>query len=354
MNPRTAAVPTIVEVAEKAGVSIKTVSRVLNHEANVKPETRELVLRVVAELNYRPKLSARSLAGARSFLLGLLYYDPSAAFVAGMQRGATLRCREAGYHLVVESFGADAGNLTAQLGHMLGALQPDGMILTPPICDNAEVLAAIQASGTPCVLLSPGDRGAHLPQVRMDEVQAARELTELLIGLGHRRIGFIKGAPEQAASEWRLRGFLQAMRGRGLAVDAACVFDGDFTFPSGQRAAEHLLGLGAPPTAVFASNDDTALGFMAAAQRRGLQVPQDVSVVGFDDSPSASLVWPALTTVRQPVFEMAVAAVDMLLARVGGVPADERQAPVKVLPHELVLRDSTAAPARRGRRRATA
>jgi LacI family transcriptional regulator len=356
VNQRGAAAATIVEVAEKAGVSIKTVSRVLNHEPNVRPETREAVMRVVAELNYRPKLSARSLAGARSFLLGLLYYDPSAQFVAGMQRGATLRCRESGYHLVVESFGSDGGNVVAQLGHMLAALQPDGMILTPPICDNGEVLAAIEAAGTPCVLISPGEGGAQLPQVRMDEVRAAQELTELLIGLGHRRIAFVQGAPEQAASAWRLRGFMQAMQAHGLAVEPQYVVQGAFTFDSGQRAAEQLLALRTPPTAVFASNDDMALGVLAIAQRRGVQVPQALSVVGFDDSPAARLVWPALTTVRQPVFEMAVAAVDMLLAQVGRGAAEgaEPGPAVRVLPHELVLRASTAAVVRGARRRAAA
>jgi LacI family transcriptional regulator len=352
VNQKTAAVvPTIVEVAEKAGVSIKTVSRVLNHEPNVRPETREQVLRVVAEMNYRPKLSARSLAGARSFLLGLLYYDPSAAFVATMQRGATLRCRESGYHLVVESFGPDAHNLEQQLHHMLATLQPDGMVLTPPICDNAQVLKAIEASGTPCVLISPGDSGKHVPQVRLDEVRAAEELTQLLIDLGHRRIGFIKGAPEQAASGWRWRGFSKAMRARELEVDPQWVCEGDFSFPSGVAAAEQLLGRRKAPTAVFASNDDMALGLLAEAQRRGVKVPDELSIVGFDDAPGASLVWPALTTVRQPLFDMAVAAVEMLLARVGRQAEGGALPPaVRVLPHELVLRASATAPAMRGRR----
>jgi len=131
---------TITDVAEKAGVSIKTVSRVMNQEAGVHAETRAAVLKVVAELKYRPKQSARSLAGARSFLIGLLYYDPSAAFVGGVQQGATLRCREAGYHLVVESLHNDAPDLQQQVDRMVSALRPDGMILTPPLCDNPHVL----------------------------------------------------------------------------------------------------------------------------------------------------------------------------------------------------------------------
>jgi LacI family transcriptional regulator len=331
-----------VQVAERAGVSIKTVSRVLNNEANVRPETRDLVLQAASELNYRPKLSARSLAGARSFLIGLLYYDPSAAYVAGVQRGATLRCRESGYHLVVESIASVAHDIPAQLDHMLSALSPDGIVLTPPICDNAEVLSAIEAAGIPCVLISPGTRGRSLPHVCIDDVSAAETLTRLLIGLGHKRVAFVKGAPDQAASGWRLRGFRKAMKAHGLEVDEALVLQGDFFFSSGEAAALELLSRRTPPTAVFAANDDMALGVLAVAQRLGVQVPHELSIVGFDDSPAASLAWPALTTVRQPLFEMAAAAVDLLVA-----PAEPW---ARVLPYEVVVRASTSAPPRRVRR----
>jgi LacI family transcriptional regulator len=346
LNIRTPAVPaaTIVQVAERAGVSIKTVSRVLNKEVNVREDTRERVLRVARELNYRPKLSARSLAGARSFLIGMLYYDPSAAYVAGVQRGATLRCRESGYHLVVESIASVAHDMSSQLDHMLAALRPDGIILTPPICDNAEVLAAIEAAGTPCVLISPGPRSRTLPHVCMDDVRAAEELTQLLIDLGHRRIAFVKGPPEQAASAMRLRGFKRAMKARGLEVDESLLFQGDFFFQSGEQAAMDLLKRRRPPTAVFASNDDMALGVLSTAQRLGIQVPHEVSIVGFDDSPAASLAWPALTTVRQPLFDMAAAAVDMLVDRTGEPDAETIG---RVLPYEVVVRASTAAPSRR-------
>ncbi|HEX2013330.1 MAG TPA: LacI family DNA-binding transcriptional regulator [Roseateles sp.] len=338
MSPRA---PTIIDVAKLAGVSIKTVSRVLNQEAGVHSETREQVLKVVAELKYRPKLSARSLAGARSFLIGLLYYDPSAAFVAGVQQGATLRCREAGYHLVVESLDNDAPDVEAQVERILAALRPDGMILTPPICDNPKVLRALREAGTPCVQMSPGQPEAGAAIVRMDEVLAAEEVTNLLISLGHRHIGFIRGAADQAASALRHQGFVQAMQAHGLETDPELVQQGDFTFRSGVEAAHQLLSRRQRPTAVFASNDDMALGVLAAAQRLGLAVPADLSIAGFDDSPAASLVWPPLTTVRQPVVQMARAAVDLLIA-----PADAEApepAPPCVLPHQLLVRDSTSA-----------
>lgn len=341
---RSASTPTIFDVAEQAGVSIKTVSRVLNREAGVHALTRETVLKVVAALKYRPKLSARSLAGARSYLIGLLYYDPSAAFVAVVQRGATLRCREAGYHLVVESLHNDATDIDQQVERVVAALRPDGMILTPPLCDNPKVLKALRDSNTPCVLMSPGKVVKGRPSVRIDDSRAAEEVTNLLIGLGHESIAFIKGPPDQAASALRFDGFLRAMQAHGLAVNDALVHEGDFTFQTGVKAAHKLLSRRVLPTAVFASNDDMALGVLAAAQRLGLAVPTDLSIAGFDDSPAASLVWPALTTVRQPVDEMARMAVDMLIA------PDPADLPVtetslhRVVPFELLVRDSTSAP----------
>lgn len=337
--------PTIVDVAREAGVSIKTVSRVLNHEPGVHESTRDQVLKVVEALRYRPKQSARSLAGGRSFLIGLLYYDPSAAFVGSVQQGATLRCRELGYHLVVESLHNDAPDLRQQIDRMVLALRPDGMILTPPLCDNPEVLAALRESGTPCVLMSPERDIRGVPSVRMDDIHAAEEITNLLLSLGHRRIAFIKGPPDQSASAARYQGFVNALRAHDLEPDPELIQPGAFTFASGRDAAHQLLSRRQRPTAVFASNDDMALGVLAAAQHLGMTLPGELSVAGFDDSPTASLVWPPLTTVRQPVAEMARTAVEMLVSvqRPDMAAPEEEDELHKVLPHELVVRDSTRA-----------
>ncbi len=341
--------PTITDVAAQAGVSIKTVSRVMNQEPGVHPQTREQVLKVVAALKYRPKLSARSLAGARSYLIGLLYYDPSAAFVGRVQQGATLRCREAGYHLVVESLHNDAPNLEQQVDRMVSALRPDGMILTPPLCDNPQVLKALRDSHTPCVLISPARDIKGLASVRMDDVRAAEEITQLLIGLGHERIAFVKGAPEQVAAGRRYEGFLRAMKAHGLVVDPELVYPGDFVFASGVAAANQLLDRRHRPTAIFASNDDMALGVLSSAQRLGVAVPTELSIVGFDDSTASGLVWPPLTTVRQPMDEMARVAVDMLILANRPDAAANTPAPLlhRVLPHEIVVRGSTSARAGR-------
>jgi LacI family transcriptional regulator len=348
VSTRASSAPTIIDVAREAGVSIKTVSRVLNRERGVHDRTREQVLAVVARLKYRPKQSARSLAGARSFLIGLLYYDPSAAFVAGVQKGAAVRCREEGRHLVVESLDDHAPDIEAQVDRMVAALRPDGMILTPPLCDNPQVLKALADSGTPAVLISPGAHDPSLACVRMDDVRAAEQVTELLIGLGHERIAFVKGHPDQIASRLRYEGFCRAMRTHGLAVDPGLVYQGEFSFDSGVRGAQELLARPVRPTAVFASNDDMALGVLSTAQRLGLSIPADLSIAGFDDSPSASLVWPPLTTVRQPIEDMARVAVDLLVDSTA--EAGEGTSVDLVLRHELVVRGSTAAPAGGGRR----
>ena len=343
MNKRAGAPPTIIDVAQRAGVSIKTVSRVMNKEPSVHADTRARVQEAVIALNYRPQLSARSLAGAKSFLIGLLYYDPSAAFVAGVQRGATLGCREAGRHLVVESLQQDGVDVQSQIESMLAALRPDGMILTPPLCDNPLILETLRASRTPCVLISPAGDGHGMPLVRMDDALAAEELTNLLISLGHTAIAFIEG--DQSASVRRRQGYERALKAHRIAVDPGLVMQGAFDFESGVAAAQKLFALPAPPTAIFAANDDMALGALTAAQRLGIAVPHDVAIAGFDDSRAASLVWPALTTVRQPLAEMAMAAVAMLLS--GEVKLDPGQpAPVRVLPHEVIVRGSTAAPAK--------
>jgi LacI family transcriptional regulator len=325
-----------VDVASRAGVSIKTVSRVLNNEANVHAETRQAVLAAANALRYRPKLSARSLAGARSFLIGLLYYAPSAAFVGAIQQGATARCREAGVHLVVESLDTAPGRLEQQVEHMASTLRVDGMIITPPLCDNTKVLRALRRNGTRCVLISPDVRRHGLPIVRMDDRRAAAEVVQALVALGHTRIGFVQGDAAQAAALERRAGFERAMHDAGLTIEPSLVREGDFTFASGLQQGLALLALRKPPSAVFASNDDMALGVLAAARERNVAVPQALSIVGFDDSPVATLISPALSSVRQPLFEMATAAVDLVLAPpLAGAETE------LVLPHQLVLRESS-------------
>jgi LacI family transcriptional regulator len=305
---------TIYDVAEAAGVSIKTVSRVLNRESNVRAETREQVLAAVSALNYRPNIAARSLAGARAYLIGLLFDNPSAGYMSDIQLGVTARCRAQGYHVVVEPLDCASPDAAAQVAGLLDALKLDGLILTPPVCDHSGVLDLLDARRTPYVRISPEREPARAPRVQVDDRAAAFQLTQRLLELGHREIGFIRGHPGHGASHLRYAGYVDALARQGLQPAPERVEQGYFTFRSGVEAAERLLdrpGL----TAVFASNDDMALGAMTVAARRGLEVPRDLSVAGFDDTPAARVVWPQLTTVRQPAGDMAAVAADLLIAR---------------------------------------
>ncbi|PVM93051.1 LacI family transcriptional regulator [Caulobacter radicis] len=347
---------TIYDVAARAEVSIKTVSRVMNNEPNVRPMMRERVLEAAQALGYSPNLSARSLAGSKSFVIAVFVdaaltidhwrSERGADYLSRIQLGATLQCRDAGYHLLVELIDHEAPQIRQEVGALLAALKPDGVILTPPSSDNEIVLELLNKSGTPYVRLGPEETEGPGPRVHMDNFAAARDVTEHLAGLGHKRIGFVVGEPRHGASQARRQGYLAAMEARGLSVDQAWIRQGDFTFQSGHDAAKALLALPDRPTAIFASNDDMALGVLAAAAEAGVLVPGEVSVAGFDDSPSARFSRPQLTTVRQPVVEMAELATRLLIkGQVKGGAAGAMAAPIdELLPFELIHRASTAPP----------
>ncbi len=346
---------TIYDVAAKAGVSIKTVSRVMNKEPNVRPAMRDRVLEAAGELGYSPNLSARSLAGSRSFVIAVFVdaaltidhwqSERGADYLSRIQLGATLVCREAGYHLLIELIDNDGPNVRQDVAAFIAALKPDGVILTPPSSDTPGVLEILDKTGTPYVRVGPEKAEGLGPRVHMDDVAAASEMTRHLADLGHKRIGFIIGEPRYGASQARRQGYLDAMKARGLFVVDGWVRQGDFTFQSGLEQAKALLALPERPTAIFASNDDMALGCIAAIAEAGLMTPGDVSVAGFDDSPSSRFSRPQLTTVRQPVAEMSSVAAKLLIARARSNDPPER--PVdELLPFELIHRASTAPPPR--------
>jgi LacI family transcriptional regulator len=335
---------TINDVAAEAGVSIKTVSRVMNNEPNVHSETRERVRAAAKALAYRPNISARSLAGSRSYLLGLFFDNPSSAYVTNVQLGAVARCRAGGYHLMIEPFDSAAEDIAAMVEPLMSTLRVDGVILTPPLSDNLKVLEILAGGRTPFVRIAPDRDRERWPAVGMDDERAAYEMAGHFLSLGHRDIAFIKGHPEHGASHLRFAGFVRAMREAGVPVPDASVRQGFFSFRSGFEAAVEFFSAPRRPTAVFASNDDMALGVMAAAHRQGLNVPQDISIAGFDDTPTASVVWPQLTTVRQPIFEMAEAAADMIISGQARLQPDGEAPTLRLLDFTLALRESTSPP----------
>lgn len=335
--------PTITDVAQLAGVSMKTVSRVINKEPNVRDQVREQVLRAAAALGYQPNVSARSLAGVRSFLIGYLFGDPGGDYTHRVEVSILNRCRAAGYHLLLEQIDDAASDVAERTQALVSQLRLDGVILTAPITDCAEVLRVLDEAQVPYVRIAPDSDSDRSPSVRIDDAKAALELTEHLIGLGHHRIGFIKGDPKHAAARLRLRGFRRAMTAHRLEIDEQLIEQGSFSYASGLDCARRLLHRRPAPTAIIASNDDMAAAAIAVAHEIGVQVPEELSVVGFDDAPIAQVVWPALTTVRQPISLMAETAAEMLLSLVGSrnrvwpKPMPQRQ-----LDYELKLRQSTA------------
>ena len=332
---------TIKDVAEMAGVSPKTVSRVLNDEAYVRPAVKEAVRAAIDALGYTPNMAARSLASARSYLIGLAVDDPTwSSYAAGIQMGAIKRCRERNYHLVVEPVDTNHAESEEALIRGIAHLRLEGLIIVPPLSTSASLLDRLEAIGLPYVRLAPGEHPERSALVEIDERGAANELTRYLIGLGHRDIGFIEGIEAHAATPRRRGGFLSAMHDAGLSVPPGRIQPGGFTFHSGLQGGLALLNDPAHrPTAIFASNDDTAMGVIAAAGRLNIAVPDALSVVGFDDAPTSRIAWPPITTVHQPLAEMAAAAVDIIAdPRYRAHPGDA--AFRRRLPYDIIHRDS--------------
>ncbi|MES1158660.1 MAG: LacI family DNA-binding transcriptional regulator [Terricaulis silvestris] len=338
------AIATIFDVAKAAGVSIKTVSLVMNGHANVSEQTRARVLRVAEELHYTPSQSARSLAGSRSFLIALLYDNPIPSYITTVQMGAVSFCRKNGYHLMSEPIDSSMGDVDQHVTQLLTTLRPDGLILAPLVTDNVAVIERIEAFGTPYVRIAPGGDRERSPHVLMSDREAAAAMTQYLLDLGHREIGFVKGHDRHGAAHLRFDGYLSAMRAAGVAVPDDLITQGDFSFQSGFECAKILLARAPRPTAIFCSNDEMALGVMSVAHREGLNVPRDLSIAGFDDAPSASVVWPPLTTIHQPIFEMAEAAAEMLIAKKSAQGAESAPPRSRTLAFSLVERESTAPP----------
>ena len=336
---------TISDVAQRAGVSSMTVSRVINKDPRVSDKTRVAIRAAIEELKYSPNLAARRLAKSDGFRIGLLYSNPSSAYLSELLLGALEESSKTGHQLVVEKCGTSLAAEKAMLDKLLqGSVA--GVILPPPLCESRALLGELGKSGIAAVAVAPGMPSSEFPTVRMDNYRAAYEITERLLALGHRDIAFIKGHPNQTVSGIRLEGFREALRRAGLDPAEARTEQGHFSYHSGLLAAERLLAQTPRPTAIFAANDDMAAAAVAVAHRLGIKVPEQLSICGFDDTLIASTLWPALTTVHQPIAAMGRAAVGLLLDEVQRNGAARLEPPRQLLlRHRLVQRDSTAAPA---------
>jgi LacI family transcriptional regulator len=333
---------TIDEVASQAGVSPMTVSRVVNGHGVVRDATKERVMRAVRELGYRPNLAASSLAAAQHTCIALIYTNPSSTYLRELLVGALSGSVRTAAQLVIATW----DNLDAPAQRNAARLMAKsvaGVILPPPLCESKAVVMEFVDAGVPVVSIASGRFSSDVSCVRIDDFRASKEITAHLIANGHTRIGYIKGNPNQTASADRYDGFKAALDEAGVLLDETLVQQGYYTYRSGLEATEKLLSLRHPPTAIFASNDDMASAAVSVAHRQGLDVPRDLSVVGFDDTTAATMVWPELTTIHQPIAAMADTAIDILLRAVRRKDESTRVVVNHVVPHQLVTRDSVAA-----------
>jgi LacI family transcriptional regulator len=334
-----------VDVGRVAGVSGRTVSRVLNGEASILPETRDRVKAAMKALDFRPNMAARALKSARSFNICLLTSHFSSFYFAEAVRGAARACTARYHHLLIEE-GTDDPSFAPD--DLLARLKVDGFILLPPLTDRIVLLDALDRLGTPYVRVSPAGAPGRSPAVTADEASGARALAHHLWALGHRRFGFVGGPPGHGATHERRSGFHQGLAEAGADAESIIEFScpeevdvpasrhriGRSIAEVGMRAVDAFLALPKPPTAIFAFSDEIASGALARAHQLGLSVPGDLAIAGFDDSDIAVLLHPPLTTIRQPIVEMMEEAVRRLLERDGSRVSQ----PFEV---ELLVRAST-------------
>ena len=333
---------TINDIARLAGVSKKTVSRVINRSPFVKDETRARIDAVIQQLGYTPDPQARGLAFRRSFLLGLVYDNPNAQFIVNAQEGVLEALRGSGFELVVHPCDRSSDDLVAGVRRFVERQKLHGVILLPPVSENPALARALEEIDCQFVRLASVrlDNTSHM--IVSTDREASAEAANYLEALGHRRIGFIAGPAQHRSAHERRAGFLGALEKRGVTLPPELIVEGAFTFESGVACAEALLAQRPRPTAIFAGNDEMAAGVYKAAFRLKIAIPEELSVVGFDDSPVASRLSPALTTIRLPIRDMARLAAAKLIPPVANAAVEGGS--VSRIESHLVVRDSTQPP----------
>jgi len=330
---------TIIDVAAEANVSYGTVSRVINHDVHVKQETRDRVLQTMLRLGYVANRQARSLAGGRTNNIGVLIPDLGTGYIGEIIRGIDAELGLSDLDLILYTTHRTASKEANYVTNLATGMV-DGLILVLPR-SPADFIGILTKQNFPFILIDHQGIGPDCPAVGAANWQGGFTATEYLIKLGHQRIGFITGWMDLGCALDRLDGYRSALRTNHIPDAPELIYEGTFFQPDGFTGASILLDLPNPPTAIFASNDVMAMGVMDAIRHRGLRVPDDVSVIGFDDIPQASLIRPALTTVRQPLEKMGRVATQMLLELLN---KSQKKIGRIELPTELIIRDSCKVP----------
>jgi LacI family transcriptional regulator len=344
MNTKT----TIKDVAELAGVSFKTVSRVTNNEGSVRKETLKKVNDAIKQLNYQTNNAARNLAGNKSYALGYVYDNPNAYYVLDMQNGILAECRERGYELVIHPCSANNKDIVAELATMIKRSQLAGLIISPPLSEMPDVLDALDDMNIPFIRIISASEVSQesSPCVYINDRDAAFDITEHLIAQGHTRIAFLRGDENHRSSHERKIGYLNALKKHGLLITDDYQIDGSYTFEFGVQGAKKLMSLAEPPTGIFSCNDEIAAGALFAVRLEGLNVPEDIAIAGFEDSPFSRQTWPMLTTAAQPTNTIARKAAASLIQHLVHLRSPKTRA--DSIPHlhfrpQLVERESTLA-----------
>ncbi len=336
---------TIDDVASLAGVSIKTVSRVVNREPNVRTATKVKVEDAIKSLGYRPNPSARNLASHRARLIALVYDDTSvyettsAGYIIKMQEGVLRACQPEGFDLLIQPCNYRDDDAGEKLRDQLVQARPSGIVVAAPLSNMPKIVDAVKATDTPYVLLSTGNgKDNKLFEVATNDRQISAEMTNYLASLGHTRIAFIKGDRTHTAVGNRFDGYLDGLQNAGLPYVEELVIEGDNSIESGQHCAENLLTRENRPTAIFAANDDMAAGVIRVASRLDIRIPKELSVAGCDDIALAQILFPSLTTIRQPLRSMAESATRALIDDSRGSP---RGVGLETIPGAIQVREST-------------
>jgi len=331
---------TINDVARLAGVSKRTVSRVLNNSSKVNAKTRDKILAIIADLDYTPNSQARGLAARRSYMIGLVYDDPNALFIHAIQRGILSVCTLAGYELVVHPCDHESAGITEKVNRFVSRSKIDGLIILPPLSANKDLTTSLGNKGTPYVLMSAQKLDAPERSVIAEDRAVMHHLADHFVELGHERIAFIAGPQHRLANHERLEGFRAGLAAHSITLSQSDIVQGDFTFESGIECGLRLLRRKNRPTAIFAANDEMALGVMHAAHQLDVHIPQQLSIAGYDGSPLAARSIPPLTTFKRQNEQMASLAVRKLIAYIEG--DHQMAAQIETILHpELMIAQST-------------